>query len=215
MATSAPAAYYDGIRHDAIALLPARMDRVLEVGCGTGATLAELKRQGRCNWAGGVEIADGPARSAAERLDRMWRGNIEEMALDLPEGSLDVLLCLDVLEHLVDPWSALRRLVALLKPGGAAVVSVPNVRNHHVMGDLLVHGRWDYRASGIMDRTHLRFFTRGTALELLHGAGLAVDRTVALIHLKPWKLNWVAHRLARGRLDDFYAEQFLIRGIKQ
>jgi 2-polyprenyl-3-methyl-5-hydroxy-6-metoxy-1,4-benzoquinol methylase len=207
--------YYEHVRYDAIALLPTHCERVLEVGCGTGATLAELKRRGQCRWAGGVEVAGEPGRFAAERLDRFWNGNIETFTPDVAEGSLDALLCLDVLEHLVEPWQTLRSLAKLLKPGAVTVISVPNVRNHRVVTELLLHGRWDYESSGIMDRTHLRFFTRDSAASLVSGAGFRVDRIIPLIHLKRWKLKWMLQKLARGRLDEFYAEQFLIRGIKE
>lgn len=209
-----PATYHDGTRLDAIDLLPKRLDRVIEIGCGTGATLAELKRQGRCNWAGGVELANQPAQIASTRLDRFWQGNIETLALDIDTASLDAILCLDVLEHLTDPWATLNRLTKLLRPGGIAVISVPNIRNYRVLGELLLQGRWDYRPTGIMDRTHLRFFTRKTAIALASEAGLVVDRTVPLIHLKRWKLKWLLQRLACGHLDEFYAEQYLIRGTK-
>jgi 2-polyprenyl-3-methyl-5-hydroxy-6-metoxy-1,4-benzoquinol methylase len=210
-----PSGYYDNVRHDAIALLPERVERVLEIGCGSGATLAELKRRGACRWAGGVELVEGPGRVAAGRLDRVWSGSIEAFTPDVAPGSLDALLCLDVLEHLIDPWATLARLSALLKPGAVALVSVPNVRNHRVVGRLLLHGRWDYEPSGIMDRTHLRFFTRDSARRLIDGAGLRVDRVDPLIHLKRWKTRWMLRALACGTLDDFYAEQFLIRGLKR
>jgi 2-polyprenyl-3-methyl-5-hydroxy-6-metoxy-1,4-benzoquinol methylase len=209
-----PSGYYANVRHDAIALLPERVERVLEIGCGTGATLAELKRRGACRWAGGVELAEGPGRLASERIDRFWSGNIETFTPEIAEGSLDALLCLDVLEHLIDPWATLARLATLLKRGAVALVSVPNVRNHRVVGKLLLHGRWDYETSGIMDRTHLRFFTRDSATRLVESAGIKVDRIEPLIYLKRWNTRWAMRKLACGRLDDFYAEQFLIRGIK-
>jgi 2-polyprenyl-3-methyl-5-hydroxy-6-metoxy-1,4-benzoquinol methylase len=158
---------------------------------------------------------DGPGRIAAQRLDGFWAGNIESFTPEIAAGSLDALLCLDVLEHLIDPWATLARLAALLKPAAVAVISVPNVRNHRVVGKLLLHGRWDYEASGIMDRTHLRFFTRASATRLVADAGLTVEAIDPLIHLKRWKPKWILQRLACGRLDDFYAEQFLIRGTKR
>ena len=209
-----PTSYHDGTRLDAIALLPSHLNRVIEIGCGTGSTLVELKRQGRCNWVGGVELADEPAQIASRCLDRFWKGNIETLVLNVDTASIDAILCLDVLEHLTDPWSTLERLTKFLRPGGIAVISVPNIRNYRVLEALMLQGRWDYRPTGIMDRTHLRFFTLQTAIELVHGAGLTVDRTVPLIHLKRWKMKWLLHRLACGHLDEFYAEQFLLRGTK-
>lgn len=206
--------YYDHTRFDALALLPPYVDRVLEVGCGTGMTLAELKRQRRCAWIGGVEITEIPADIASQRVDRLWRTNIETSALDIPTGSLDALLCLDVLEHLVNPWATLQRLATLLKSGGTVVVSLPNVRNHRVLRDLLIRGQWTYQPAGILDRTHLRFFTRRTAVELIKGAGFRIDRIVPLRTPKRWKVRWFLRQMVGPRMDEFIAEQFLISGIK-
>jgi 2-polyprenyl-3-methyl-5-hydroxy-6-metoxy-1,4-benzoquinol methylase len=89
---------------------------------------------------------------------------------DLPQGHglFDLVLCLDVLEHMVNPWAVVDRLVTnYLAPGGTLVVSLPNVRHHSVVLPLLFRGRWEYEDAGLLDRTHLRFFTRVTAMRLV------------------------------------------------
>src|SRR4051794_37408417 len=154
--------YFDAVRTDVLGLLPPRMERVLEIGCGTGDTLAYLRSTGRCTWAAGVELYPGAASIARGRIDRLWEGNVETLQLDLEADSLDAILCLDVLEHLIDPWAVISKLGLLLKPGGALIASIPNVRNHKVLFPLLFRGRWDYTDSGLLDRTHLRFFVRET-----------------------------------------------------
>ncbi len=167
--------YFEGVRHDALSLLPERASRVLEIGCGTGNTLAWLKANKGCTWVGGVEIVHEAARKARGKLDALYEGDVEALELPIEAGSLDAILCLDVLEHMVDPWRVVRRMHALLKPGGVIIASIPNVRNFRVVLPLLLRGRWEYTDDGLLDRTHLRFFVRDTAVRLLQCSGLTVD----------------------------------------
>lgn len=170
--------YFAAARSDTFALLPPFSKSVLEIGCGAGATLELLKRSGRCQTTYGVEIVPRIAEEARRRVDRVFQGNLEHMELPLEAGSVDAILCLDVLEHLVDPWAVVANLHALLAPGGVLIASIPNVQNYRVVLPLL-RGRWQYGAEGLLDRTHLRFFTRETAIELLQCSGLVVDRVEA------------------------------------
>lgn len=204
-------AYHDAVRRDVVPFLKPD-SRILEVGCGTGATLSFLKQQGLCRWAGGVEYVPAAAERARQAADQVWQGDVENMSLDIAPGSLDAVLCLDVLEHLVDPWRTAQRLASLLAPGGVLVASLPNIRNDRVLRDLLLRGKWEYRDDGILDRTHLRFFTHDTAVALVAGAGLTVEAVQPLVRLKPWRLKWILNRLSGGRMVQFYATQFLICG---
>jgi SAM-dependent methyltransferase len=205
--------YFDRVRTQILPLLPAgRVDRVLEVGCGSGDTLAYLQANDRCRWTGGVELFPEAAEIARGRLDDVYEGNIEQIALPIAPASLDVVLCLDVLEHLVDPWSTTSRLARLLKPGGVLIASIPNVRHFRVVLPLLFRGRWDYAQFGLMDRTHLRFFTEHTARHLLRQAGLRVDA----VHKSGLDS---AHKraavvLSAGLLEPLLVFQYLIRGVR-
>lgn len=206
--------YHGRIRREVAALLPATAARVLEIGCGTGATLAWLRDSGRCQWTAGVEIAPAAAAVAATRLDAAWCADIETLDPPVPAGSLDAVLCLDVLEHMRDPWSVVGRLHRLLRPGGRLIASIPNVRYYKVSLPLLFGGDWTYRDAGVLDRTHLRFFVRRTAIELIAGSGLAVD-AVQPLGLKPWKLKWLLSRLSFGALTGLLCEQYLIRAVRR
>jgi 2-polyprenyl-3-methyl-5-hydroxy-6-metoxy-1,4-benzoquinol methylase len=203
--------YFHHSRRDQILpLLPAKCARILEIGCGAGTTLAHLKDTGVCDWVGGVELFPSAAAEAAGVLDFVRQGNIETLELDIEPKSLDVVLCLDVLEHLVDPWATVRKLTLLLKPGGMLIASLPNVRHIRVILPLLIRGEWNYGAFGLLDRTHLRFFTRSTATALLETGGLRVDRVL------PIGLEWTPmKRLVRattfGKLDDLLTFQYLLR----
>jgi hypothetical protein len=119
----------------------------------------------------------------------------------------------DVLEHLVDPWTLLRGVVTdALEPGGTVVVSLPNVRFFETFWQLGVRGRWPRRPHGVFDATHLRWFTRADAVELLSGAGLAVEHVEPLIRIRPAgsRFDRLFRWLARTPLEGFFAFQYLL-----
>jgi SAM-dependent methyltransferase len=152
--------------------------RVLDVGCATGYLAAELARRG-CTVVG-VEFDPVAAQQARAFCREVVVGDLESEAVraDVQRavadaGGVDTVICADVLEHLRDPWAVLAWLRTLLDPGGRAIVSVPNIA-HWTARRALLRGRFDYADFGLLDRTHLRFFTRGSATELAHRAGFAV-----------------------------------------
>ena len=203
-----PALYFDNVRSEIAPLLPAVAERVLDVGCGAGATLHWLKQSGRCRVGVGLEMMESAAAIARGRVDQVIVGDanlLVDTAFDA--HSFDVVLCLDVLEHLVDPWTFVAKLPRLLKPGGLVIASLPNVRHLRVVLPLLLAGRWRYESSGILDRTHLRFFTRETALELLSGGGLKLQqwrRRLPPWHSKAGLLNLATLGLARDLVTMNY-----------
>jgi SAM-dependent methyltransferase len=135
--------------------------------------------------------------------------------IDASLGRFDCVVAADVLEHLRDPW-AVMRLVAgeLLEPGGTVVVSLPNVRFFETFWQLGVRGRWPRRDHGIFDAAHLRWFTRGDAVDLLEQAGLRVERVQPLIRVRPIgsrfdrRFRW----LAGTPLEGLFAFQYLLVG---
>lgn len=201
--------YFGDARLEVIPLLPAKAGRVFEVGCGNGATLSHLKSAGLCSWAGGAELFAQPLEG---NIDLFVEGDIEKMDLPLEPGSIDVMLCLDVLEHLVDPWLAARRLAGYLKPGGTMVISLPNIRNIKILAPLVLMGKWEYEQSGILDKTHLRFFTQASAVQLLEQAGLAVVETPAYFSDKGRAKR--VDRLTLGLLRPFLQFQIILKAVK-
>jgi 2-polyprenyl-3-methyl-5-hydroxy-6-metoxy-1,4-benzoquinol methylase len=183
--------YFDSARAEIAPLLPERFDRVLEIGCGAGATMNWLRSRRTIQYAAGVELVSEAASKASAVFDTVLTGNIE--TLNLPEGKFDLIVALDVLEHLVDPWSVVRRLHGALNPGGAVIVSLPNVGHYSVALPLIARGRWDYTSDGLLDRTHLRFFNRQSAIELMTSTGLVVDK----IDQTQWWPSWMT-KLSRS-----------------
>lgn len=157
------------------ALKDMRGQRILDAGCGTGALGALLQKNG--NRVEGITCSDGEARIAAGRLARAHVLDLNDtgrVAAAL-EGTFDVLLFADVLEHLLDPQKSLRALLGKLAPGGKVCVSLPNVACFYVRLGLLF-GRFNYSpAGGVLDETHLHFYTLKTARALLRDAGLKIN----------------------------------------
>jgi SAM-dependent methyltransferase len=173
------AGYHEHLRAEVLDLLPPRPRRVLEVGCAAGVSGAAVRRRHPACEVIGVEVDAGAAARAAGRLDRVLVGDVERLDLEaagVEAGSLDALLYADVLEHLRDPWALVRRHAALLADGGWVVASLPNVRYCEVLLGLL-RGTWEYADAGVLDRGHLRFFTRREGERLLADAGLRVIGT--------------------------------------
>jgi methionine biosynthesis protein MetW len=184
----ARAGAYESVRGEIVDLVPAGARRVLDLGCSTGWLAAALKERGEVEVVG-IEREPAYAAEAATRCDRVVTGDVEDVPPDL--GRFDCLVAADVLEHLVDPWSALEAYAAMLEPGCRAVVSLPNAA-HWTTFAALARGSWPRRPEGIHDATHLRWFTLRDAVELCEGAGLAVEH----VERRPWVL-WRGTRLDR------------------
>lgn len=204
-------AYFTRARTEIEPLLPrdtAQTQRVLEIGCSEGHTLEWLKSSGRSKWTAGVEpfaAVDADARG----IDRFFKIDIEKELPSIENESVDVVLCLDVLEHLVDPWATLRRVDTLLKPGGLWIISVPNIRNYHVLIDLAFKGKFEYSESGILDRTHLRFFTKDSAVAMAESTGAAVTQVIGTETTR-----WQKRLLNALGLGELIAKQHIVAAHK-
>jgi 2-polyprenyl-3-methyl-5-hydroxy-6-metoxy-1,4-benzoquinol methylase len=174
--------------------------------------LSYLKRNG-ASFTAGIEYVSEVANTAEERraADAIHCLNVETDSLPYAEGRFDCIVMSHVLEHMVDPWCALSRVLTMLRPGGTFVGAIPNVRYLPVICDLVFGGRFDYQQSGVMDRTHLRFFTRKSIANLLEGAGLEI------VTISPDINGKKAQRLARisgGLLNDFVCYAYTFRCTK-
>lgn len=150
-------------------LVPATARRLLDVGCGTAAFGSAIKQRRPELEVWGLDPDPAVATIASQRVDRFLPQPFEEdPAL---HQYFDCITFLDSLEHFVDPWAVMRTARTMLCPGGSIVASIPNTRHHSVVRSLLIHGEWRYADAGLLDRTHLRFFTRRSAVTALLEAG--------------------------------------------
>lgn len=167
--------YYSNIRKDVVGFIerdPAQ--KILEIGCGAGSTLKYLKENGYASFVAGVEKAGECFSEPGDVIDEMIEADVEHLELPF-DKKFDVILLLDVLEHLYEPYLLIKRLCGLLSPTGYIVVSIPNIRNYGVLKKLILRDRWDYGDSGILDRTHIRFFTKRSFLASLEREGIDAE----------------------------------------
>jgi SAM-dependent methyltransferase len=202
---------YETDRPEVQALVPRSARRILDLGCSSGALGAALKARQDCQVVG-IEISTEYAHEARRHLDEVICADVSD-ALEAADslGRFDCVIAADVLEHLLDPWTALGRAAGTLNPGGSAVVSLPNVRYALTFWTLLARGTWPRDPAGLFDSTHLRWFTPSDARALLEGAGLAVDAVEPRFWFHGWQLR-VVRLLANTPLAPFLAGQYVLRG---
>jgi len=203
------ATYHDRVRSDVFGIVPQQAGGLLDFGGGIGGTGAALKAAGR---ASRVALADQVADTIAQGVDRAFAGNLEDLDLidDIvaQAGPFDTILCLDILEHLRDPWSVVRHLHEGLAPGGAMVISLPNVNHISLVGPLVLKGRYDLRDAGVLDRTHLRWFAKHGIIELATSTGLVLEQVQSNIFIDRHRQ---IDKLTFGLLNRFLALQYVVR----
>jgi 2-polyprenyl-3-methyl-5-hydroxy-6-metoxy-1,4-benzoquinol methylase len=168
-----PDGYYDNIRHEMIQFLPSDANKILDVGCGNGAFADALKDITNAEvW--GIEYMEDQAKIALGKLDKVFSGPCENFLDELPDNYFDAIYFNDVLEHLVDPYMVLDKIKNKLTNNGVVISSVPNVRHHKTFLKTLFHKDWKYLDHGVMDRTHLRFFTGKSIRAMYEDLGYTV-----------------------------------------
>lgn len=200
---------------------------VFDLGCFVGGTGRWLKGRYPGVKVVGVELLPAAAEKARAIYDEVFTGRFEQLDIRPLAGQFDAIIAADVLEHLYHPWQALERLKTLLAPEGALYVSLPNVRNLRVLESLAL-GDWPYAGAGILDITHLRFFTRESALRMLAETGWQVTEVRA--NLDPQLKGMIAGRnlaairnielkhltlrdLPPGEAVEFFTLQWFMRAI--
>lgn len=166
--------------------VPVGVRKVLEVGTGTGALAREIRK--KCPGVDyvGVEISADYRDAAEDWCDRVYLENFEQASESLISEMVnaDVVIFADVLEHLIDPWASLARIRAVLPAHARIIASIPNIQHWSIQYRLLA-GDFRYADVGLLDRTHLRFFTRQTMLEMFASTGYRVDAVVPRIFAFP------------------------------
>ena len=200
--------YYANTRQDIIDALPRPIGSVLDVGCGSGGVGAGLRDAGATRLTG-IELVPAQAELARAHYDEVVAAPVED-ALEQLEGPFDTVLCLDVLEHLVDPERVMRDLRGIAASGARLQVSLPNARHVSLMKDLVLKGTFGYTDWGHRDRTHLRWFTRRDIVEAMERAGWAVQRISHPELRRSRRLD----RITRGRSTEFLVGQWYVLGVK-
>lgn len=200
--------YHAHVRSDVFDVVPSPAGRVLDLGGGIGATGAALKTARDATF---VVVADLVAGTPANGVDVSVGGDLEDAAfvrkLLAEHGPFDTILCLDVLEHLRDPWATVGALRDGLADGGVIVASIPNVNHHSLVFPLVFRGRYELQDAGLLDRTHLRWFTRASAIDLMTPPGLKLEAVGGYLGRK----NKLLKAFTLGLSARFTIQQYVIR----
>ena len=197
--------YYSHERSDLLEWVGGDFARVLDVGCGAGSNAPWYRRHGAREIVG-VEVDAPSAAHAAAVFDRVINEPVET-AIGQIEGPFDLIVCADILEHLVDPLSVVKQLRALSSDATVLAVSIPNIRFAPAMWRIAFGRGFQYEDQGIFDATHLRFFTKPDAYRLLREGGWIVDRWGARAFGRFLPMRNLAKRVTRGWSDQWLAEQ--------
>ncbi len=205
--------YFHGFfpRTDLVELVPKGAKRILDVGCGLGKTGQMLRERG-FEEVFAVEVNPHAAQQAKPYYQEVIVCDIEKDILPFSKGFFDCILYGDVLEHLVDPWRVLRNYREILKDDGIIICSIPNIRYYKILKPLILNGRWEYVDLGILDRTHLRFFTLKTIENMFRETGYEIKKLIKKKRCS--KTMKFVNRLFLNGLIDFLVLQYRIIGAK-
>ncbi len=206
------------IRNEIIDLIDSPVEaplRVLEVGCACGGTLLRIKHKYPYAELHGIEFNENAAKDAGFFAEVM-AANIEATALPYPNSYFDYIILADVLEHLHDPWQALAKLNHYLTPQGKILASIPNVMHFSVIRNLL-KGFWTYEEAGILDKTHLRFFTFYEIQKMFTEAGFsAVQYSATRLNSTKQDKKFIEALPTDDVLKDQYTVyQYLVKANKE
>jgi SAM-dependent methyltransferase len=176
--------YNDYVAEPLFELIDGTPSRVLDLGCAGGAFGAALVQRFPMASVVGIEAGQAAAQKARSRLERVVHARLDGIGFadhGFRDGEFDTVVAADILEHLVNPWDLLVRLRPFLAPNAQVIASIPNIRNITVVSSLLLDGRFDYDERGLLDITHLRFFTLTGMRRLFEETGYAVESDRAII----------------------------------
>jgi 2-polyprenyl-3-methyl-5-hydroxy-6-metoxy-1,4-benzoquinol methylase len=201
-----PDDYFIQTRPEMLEYIPESAERILEAGCASGLFGAQLKRRPNVEvW--GIEYDSVSAESARERLDMVFAGDILELTDHLPNAYFDCVIFNDVLEHLVDPFAVLLKVKSKLAKDGMIVCSIPNIRFFYAFRNFIVNKQWKYEDAGIMDKTHLRFFTKRSIEDMFDSLGYRILALKGINGINSWKFS-LLNALSMGYLSDTRYLQF-------
>ena len=200
--------YYQSEREDIISLIPPDARHILDVGCGFGLMGRKLKEKRGDVEVIGIESEEGAINTARGNVDELIVGNIENIKLPFEQGYFDCIVYGDVLEHLKEPWKVLKEHTRYLKKGGWCIASIPNISHYSIIKSLL-NDMWEYKPSGILDESHLRFFTREGIEQMFKNAGYAIEGEKRFMRAS--KSKKILNKLLFARFNHLLTEQYIVK----
>lgn len=198
--------YFNDPRAEMLKYIPTSTKKVLDIGCANGMFSSLIKEKlGAEAW--GVELNEEAAESASQKLDKVLVGDVYEALDKLPENFFDCIIFNDVLEHLVDPYTLIRRIKRNISKNGVVVASIPNIRHAPILLKLVLGGDWKYQEWGVLDKTHLRFFTRKSIERMFIEQGYSLLKVDGINRSQSFRGRAISKVLI-GPLKDFKYIQF-------
>lgn len=209
--------YFKNIRKELLDLIPQKnkYGSMLEIGAGSGATLIYAKKKSYAQSIFGVELCTvANSFQQSKEFENFIIGNIENIELPFNQEQFDVILCADVLEHLVNPYDVIKKMHPYLKNNGVFITSLPNIRQMQMLKQIYINGDFKYTDAGILDKTHLRFFCKKNMIELFENNGYVIDRIVSNSNLIG-KTTKMLNRVTFNVFDQFLAAQYYLVASKK
>ena len=201
--------YYEGERPEMLKFVPDTVKKTIEFGCGDGNFSASIKQTYKTeSW--GVDMDPTAIENANQVLDKVLLGEAMKVLQDLPNNYFDCVVCNDFLEHIPNPGEFIMALRPFLKDSAVLVCSLPNVRHWKNLKELIFDKDWRYRDAGILDNTHLRFFTKKSMIRLMTDSGLTVEKMHGISPARSLRFI-IPNILAFKVHDDMKYLQFAIR----
>lgn len=166
--------YYGQAREEILDFIPQKVQRTLDVGCSGGNFSNLLLERNICEEAHGIEPFEEAYLQAKEKLQKVYFSTVEEALPKIENNYYDLIFFNDVLEHLINPDEILKNFKSKLKDDGHIICSIPNVRFIKNLYTTVINKDWEYVDSGVLDKTHLRFFTKKSMLRMFNHCGYEV-----------------------------------------
>jgi 2-polyprenyl-3-methyl-5-hydroxy-6-metoxy-1,4-benzoquinol methylase len=197
--------YYTNNRTEMANYFPDNAKTVLDVGCGQGIFAKYIKgKYNTITW--GIEYMPDEAKEAMKVLDKVFLGPCEDFIDEIPDNFFDVIYFNDVLEHLVDPYMVLEKIKQKLTANGRIISSIPNIRYHNSLRMFLFGKDWKYEESGVMDHTHMRFFTKKSIRRMYEDLGFKIVKHEGINKSRSLKPYFINALFLFSAFDIFYTQ---------
>ncbi len=202
--------YFSIPRKDLLPFIPGNLERALDVGCGDGNFAELITNMKGCKEVWGIEPYFKTTEGMSLKLKKIFHNSIEDSLNELPDGHFDCIFFNDVLEHLVEPGKVLEDIKGKLRKDGMIIASIPNIMHFETIYKILKNLDWKYENAGIMDKTHLRFFTKKSIIRMFENSGYRVD-LIQGINPEFGRKFRVLNFISGGRIEEMKYVQMVVR----